>query len=36
VKRGDTLLSRVGQDSCTDIGLFAPKPESLLTPVPIQ
>jgi hypothetical protein len=36
VKSGDTLLSRIGQDSCTDIGLFAPKPESLLTPVPIQ
>ena len=36
VKSGDTLLSRIGQDSCTDIGLFAPRPESLLTPVPIQ
>ncbi len=36
VKSGDTLLSRIGQDSCTDIGLFAPKPESLLTPMPIQ
>jgi hypothetical protein len=36
VKSGDTLLSRIGQDSCTDIGLFAPKPESLLTPVPIR
>ena len=35
VKSGDTLLSRIGQDSCTDIGLFAPKPESLLTPVAI-
>jgi len=36
VKSGDTLLSRIGQDSCTDIGLFAPAPGSLLTPVPIQ
>ena len=36
VKSDDTLLSRIGQDSCTDIGLFAPKPESLLTPMPIQ
>jgi hypothetical protein len=36
VKSGDTLLSRLGQDSCTDIGLFAPAPGSLLTPVPIQ
>jgi hypothetical protein len=36
VKSGDTLLSRIGQASCTDISLFAPKPESLLTPVPIH
>jgi len=36
VKSGETLLSRIGQDSCTDIGLFAPKPGSLLTPSPIQ
>ena len=35
VKSGDTLLARIGQESCTDIGLFAPKPGSLLTPVPI-
>ena len=35
VKSGDTLLSRIGQESCTDIGLFAPKPGSLLTPVAI-
>lgn len=35
VKSGDTLLSRIGQNSCTDIGLFAPSPGSLLTPVPI-
>ena len=35
VKNGDTLLSRIGQDSCTDIGLFAPAPGSLLTPVAI-
>jgi hypothetical protein len=36
VKSGETLLSRLGQDSCTDIGLFAPNPGLLLTPVPIQ
>ena len=36
VKSGENLLSRVGQESCTDIGLFAPSPGSLLTPVPIQ
>jgi hypothetical protein len=36
VKSGDTLLSRIGQESCTDIGLFAPGPGSLLTPVPIK
>ena len=36
VKSGDTLLSRLGQDSCTDIGLFAPGPGSLLTPLAIQ
>ena len=35
VKSGDTLLSRIGQDSCTDIGLFAPGTGSLLTPVAI-
>jgi hypothetical protein len=36
VKSGETLLSRMGQESCTDIGLFAPRPGSLLTPVAIQ
>jgi hypothetical protein len=36
VMSGDTLLSRVGQDSCTDIGLFAPSGSSLLTPGPIE
>lgn len=30
------LFQRVGADSCRDIGLFAPKPESLNTPVPIN
>ena len=35
IKSGETLLSRVGQDSCTEIGLFAPGPGSLLTPVAI-
>jgi len=28
------LFERVGADSCRDIGLFAPKPEALNTPVP--
>jgi hypothetical protein len=36
VKSGETLISRIGQESCTDIGLFAPQPASLLTPIPIQ
>jgi len=36
VKSGENLLSRVGQESCTDIGLFAPSPGSLLTPVAID
>jgi hypothetical protein len=35
VKSGETLLARIGQDSCTDIGLFEPSPGSLLTPVAI-
>lgn len=30
------LQSRVGEPSCTDIGLFTPRPALLLTPVPIQ
>jgi hypothetical protein len=30
------LFQRVGADSCRDIGLFAPKPEALNTPVPIN
>jgi hypothetical protein len=36
VKSGDSLLSRIGQESCTDIGFFAPGPDSLLTPVPLD
>jgi hypothetical protein len=36
VKIGETLLSRVDSPSCTNIGLFAPKPGSLLTPVAIN
>ena len=36
IKSADTLLSRIGQESCTDIGIFAPSPDSLSTPVPIQ
>jgi hypothetical protein len=35
VKSGETLLSRLGQESCTDIGLFAPGTGTLLTPAPI-
>ena len=30
------LFQRVGQDSCKDIGLFAPNPDDLKTPVPIN
>lgn len=30
------LFRRVGESSCRDIGLFAPKPEGLLTPVPVN
>lgn len=36
VKSRTTLLSRIGQESCTDIGFIAPGPGSLLTPVPIE
>ena len=36
VKSGEDLLARVGQESCRDIGLFAPSPGLLLTPVPIE
>lgn len=36
VESSGTLLARIGQDSCTDIGLFAPAPGSLLTPVVIR
>ncbi|GAB4503705.1 MAG: hypothetical protein Fur0043_06970 [Anaerolineales bacterium] len=35
VKSGETLLARIGQASCKDIGLFAPAPATLLTPVAI-
>jgi len=28
------LFQRVGSDSCRDIGLFAPRPDALMTPVP--
>ena len=35
VKSSGSLLSRMGQESCTDIGLFAPSPSSLLTPATI-
>lgn len=35
VKSGEALLARIGQASCKDIGLFAPAPASLLTPVAI-
>jgi len=30
------LFPREGLASCRDIGLFAPKPESLNTPVPVN
>ena len=28
------LFQRVGESSCTDLGLLVPKPESLMTPIP--
>jgi hypothetical protein len=31
----DGLFQRVGADSCHDIGIFAPNPDSLNTPVPV-
>lgn len=30
------LFHRIGSDSCRDIGLFAPQPDGLMTPVPIN
>ncbi len=30
------LFQRVGEDSCRDIGLVAPSPSSLITPIPIN
>jgi len=30
------LFQRVGQDSCKDIGLFAPNPDDLKTPIPVN
>jgi hypothetical protein len=30
------LFQRVGVNSCQNIGLFAPKPEGLLTPIPVN
>lgn len=35
VKSGESLLARIGQPSCQDIGLLAPALASLLTPVAI-
>ncbi len=34
VSADPNLFDRVGADACKDIGLFAPKPEALNTPVP--
>src|SRR5215211_3296706 len=36
VTGNDGLFQRVGADSCREIGLFAPKPEALNTPVPVN
>ncbi len=30
------LFQRLGADSCRDIGLFAPKPDGLMTPIPLN
>ena len=36
VRSDGGLFERVGADSCRDIGLFAPRPEALNTPVPVN
>ena len=36
VRSSETLLARVANPSCTDIGLFTPDPVLLMTPIPIQ
>jgi hypothetical protein len=36
VKQGENLITRVGQPSCTDIGLVPPPSASLNTPFPVQ
>ena len=30
------LFQRIGEASCRDIGLFAPRPDSLMTPIPLN
>ena len=30
------VFPRIGEDSCRDIGLFAPKPDSLMTPIVVN
>lgn len=30
------LFPRIGEDSCRDIGLFAPEPDSLMTPIAVN
>ena len=32
----NNLFQRIGEASCRDIGLFAPRPESLMTPIPVN
>lgn len=34
VTADNNLFQRIGEASCRDIGLFAPRPESLMTPIP--
>jgi hypothetical protein len=36
VKNAQMAFPREGSASCLDIGLFAPNPDSLNTPVPFQ
>lgn len=35
VVANDILFPRIGEASCRDIGLFAPRPDSLMTPIPV-
>jgi hypothetical protein len=36
VTADNNLFQRIGEASCRDIGLFAPRPDGLMTPVPVN